>query len=143
MKRVLLLVALCCLLVACDGADQNLISSSVTLGGQPLVLVPERPLRTPFHFNLLCIEIPPDYHIDFHSLVLRNENGTEVRIAATLVDTDGAAHPFNHQGFLAGRYVTLMSDPGEKPGVRFKEVSISSTPPLQTKEIRWISTDEL
>ena len=143
MKRLLLIVALCSLLVACDGADQNLISSSVTLDRQPLVLVPKHPLRTPFRFNRLCIEIPADYRIDFHPLALRNEYGTEVRIAATLVDTDGATHPFNHQGFLAGRYLTLMSDPGEKPGVRYKQVSISSTPPIQTKEIRWISTDEL
>jgi hypothetical protein len=135
--------ALCFLLAGCEGAERSLITSSVTLDREPLVLVPDRPLLTPAHFNQLCIAIPAEYRID--SLTLRSDTGTEVRVGATLVDTNGGSHSFMSQSFLLRRkrFVCLSSDSPEKPDVRYKQVSISSSAPLRTEEIRWISTDKL
>jgi hypothetical protein len=143
MKSIPFVAALCVLLAGCEDADRSLITSSVTLSAKPLVLAPDRPLLSPAHFNQLCIAIPAEYRIE--SLTLRSDTGTEVRVGATLVDTDGESHSFTSQSFLLGRrrYVCLSSDAPKKTDVRYKQVSISSSAPLRTEEIRWISTDKL
>jgi hypothetical protein len=143
MNRVVFLAALCVFLGGCDGTDRSLISSPVTLGSDSLVLVPDRPLQTPEHFNELCIAFPPEYHVD--SLTLRSDSGGEVRVRADLIDTKGESHSFSHQSFLFGkrRYVCVSSDSPDEPGVRYRKISISSSAPLRTEEIRWISTDKL
>ena len=138
------MAALCVLLAGCEeGEDRSLITSSVTLSTEPLVVAPDGALLCPGHFNQLCIAIPPEYRID--RLTLRSDTGSEVRVYATFVDTDGGSHSFTHQSFLVGhrRYVCLSSDSPEMSGVRYKQLSISSSAPLRSEEIRWISADDL
>lgn len=140
-KRMLVLLGLCCVLAACNNADQNLITSSVTLDREPIVLTPRGPLSTPSQFNLLCIAIPTEYHIE--ASTLRNASGTEVQLRATLVTTEGLRNSFSPHGFLQGRYVCLQSDSSQKPGIRYRQVLITSSAPFQTNDIRWICTDKL
>ena len=145
MNRTLLVALLGVLLASCEGADRSLISSSVALGTKPFVLVPDRPLATPAHINQLCVAVPPEYHTDIDSMTLRSDSGADIRLSATLIDTNGGSHSFTHQSFLFSQrhYVCLSPESPEKPGVRYREVSISSSAPLRTEEIRWISTDKL
>ncbi len=141
-NTVRLLAALCVLLAGCEGANRPLISSPVILGHDPVVLVPDPPLSTRSHFNLLCVAIPPDYRID--SLTLRSGSGAEVRVTASLIDAAGVSHSFRSQSFLLSqqRYVCLSSDGREAPDARYKQLSIWSSVPFPSDDIRWLSTDK-
>ena len=143
MNRVRLVAILCLLLAGCEGADRSLITSPVTLTPAPLALTPERPLETPAHFSQLCIAIPSEYRVE--SLTLRSDSGAEIRVGATLTDTKGQSHSFTSQSFLHGRrrYVCVSSDARDVFGEAFTQISIWSSAPFRTDEIRWMSTDKL
>lgn len=141
MKKLFCLFAVCCFLAGCSSSDSSLLEAPVTLSETPLVLVPKHVLSAPFHFNVLCVAVPPEYQIDNDSL--RDPNGGKVVIQATLTTTGGHRHLFRQAGSLASRYVCLQADPSMGPGSHYKEVSISSSALLRTSEMRWFSTDEL
>ena len=141
MKKLFCLLTVCCFLAGCGSSDQSLLKVPVVLNQKPLVIVPQHSLSAPFHFNILCVAVPPEYQLDDSSL--RDPNGERVVIQATLATTDGHKHLFTQDGVLAGRYVCLQADPSIGPGSHYKEVSISSSAPFRTSEIRWISTDNL
>ena len=140
MKKLLCLLTGCCLLAGCDSSDQSILTAPVVLNQKPLVIVPKRALSAPFHISVLIVAVPSGYQLD--EPLLRDPKGEKVVIQATLTSTHGQKHLLKQEGILQGGYVVLVPDPPISPGSRFKEISIYSSAPLRTSEIRWLSTDK-
>lgn len=126
-------------MAGCDNSDQSLLTAPVVLNQKPLVIVPKRALSAPFHINVLFVAVPPGYQLD--EPLLLDPKGEKVVIQATLTTTHGQKHLFKQEGILQGGYVVLEPDPPISPGSHFKEISIYSSAPVRTSEIRWFSTD--
>ena len=122
--------------------DQQIVTSPVTIGENPLVI--KCRLSAPYHFNILRIAVPPDCRSDLWSLY--DEKGNTVVIQAILTTKHGSEHLFTQSGGLAGGYVWLevsAKTPALSYKMTYKKISITSSVPFQTSDIQWVSTDKM
>ncbi|MBM4259306.1 MAG: hypothetical protein FJ147_25820 [Deltaproteobacteria bacterium] len=120
-----------------------LITAPVTLSSTPLLITPHPPLTTTGYFTSLCVAIPPGYESDTKRWQLRAPDGNWVSIAATLQTKSGTLLQLDRIGFLSGKkdyiYLTIPSSQEDDP---YEQLALRATHPLETDEIRWLSTDK-
>jgi len=141
MKIAYFVPVLMLLFTGCSDPTQVIAGTSVSLDQTPLSISLSRPLRTPYHFNMVCIQVSAPFHID--DLSVRNAAGKEIHFQASLTTIEGAEHLFKQVGVLNGKYIFLVADPSQPPGCKYRSISIVSSEPFQTGQIFWTSTDKL
>lgn len=138
-------IPLCFVITACQVREQDriLIATPVVLSPDPLILTPRPPLTTTGYFTSLCIAIPPDYEEDTKMWQLRAPDGNLVSVSAILQTKSGALLQLDKIGFLSGKkdYVYLRV-PASHELDAYEQISVRATLPLETDEIRWLSTDK-
>jgi hypothetical protein len=141
-----ILAAVCCL-SGCSERDEILVNSTVNLDRTPLTIRPRGTIAAPGHFSLLCIKVAAPFKID--GLAVRGPSGDQVRIQATLTTVDGQEHHFRSSAVLQGGFICLQESPWQSQTTqtirrkRINRISISSSEPFQTSQIRWISSEKM
>jgi hypothetical protein len=142
----IVVVAILCFFPVCGfGESQTITSSPVTLSNQPFVFKPTRPLKTPGHFTDLSIAIPKEYRLDEKTWSVRKQDGTEIKVVAKLTTTEGEVHDFSQVNFGYGtgkQYLNLNSGLKFDPKLKYSQISIISSEPITTDEIKWYSDNK-
>ena len=132
-------------LSSCQSREQNrlLTTTPVTLSSTPFLVTVRPSLTTTGYFSQLCIAIPPGYEEDTKRWQLRAPDGNWIALSATLQKESGTLLQLDRARFLLGKkdYMCLAVTPSEQ-GSTYKQVSLQTTLPLKTDEIRWLSTDK-
>lgn len=142
--RLHFILAAVCSVSGCSERDEILVNSTVNLERTPLTIISRGTIAAPGHFNMLCIKVAAPFKID--GFVVRGPSGDEIRVQATLTTVDGQEHHFKSSAVLQGGFICLQEAPRQSQTIkrqRIKRISVSSTEPFQTSQIRWISSDKM